>query len=109
LIYNGPNAYAVKNRKNVDPSVYSGVWAGHANHVHVAAGPKTIVGLGKLAQQMGLRVGENSHFGGENPGAHVSGSYHNRDMAIDVSAPMTPAGRKLMDKYAARVKRIYGL
>lgn len=109
LIYNdGGKGYGVKNKQIVNgASVFSSVWAGHANHVHVAAGPKTIVGLGKLAQQMGLHVGENSHFGGENPGAHVPGSYHNRDMAIDVSAPMTPAGKALMKRYAATVQRVY--
>jgi hypothetical protein len=109
LIYNdGGKGYGVKNNKIVDGrSVFSGVWAGHANHVHAAAGPKTIVALGKLAQQMGLHVGENSHFGGVDVGAHVPGSYHGKDEAIDVSAPMTPAGKALMKKYAAAVQRYY--
>lgn len=87
LIFNdGGKGYGIKDGQEVDGrSVYSGVWDGHANHVHVAAGPKTVVRLGKLAQSMGLHVGENSHFGGENPASHVPGSYHNADKAIDVS------------------------
>lgn len=111
LIYNGQNkGYGVKNGQAVDgKSFYSAVWAGHANHVHVGAGPKTIVGLGKLAEQMGLHVGENPHFGGVDAGAHVPGSLHNKGEAIDVSAPMTPAGKALMAKYAAAVERIYGI
>jgi hypothetical protein len=52
--------------------------------VHVAAGPKTVVELGKLAQRMGLHVGENPHFGGVDP-VHVAGSYHYKGEAIDVS------------------------
>lgn len=105
LIYNGQNkGYAVKDGKNVNgPSFYSGVWAGHANHVHVAAGPKTAVALGKLAQQMGLRVGENKHFDKVDP-VHSPNSYHYRDMALDVSGDP-----RKMAKYAAKVKRIYGL
>jgi hypothetical protein len=53
--------------------------------VHVAAGPKTVVELGRIAQdRFGLHVGENPHFGGVNP-VHVPGSYHNKGEAIDVS------------------------
>jgi hypothetical protein len=87
LIYNdGGKGFGIKNGAEVDgPSFYSGVWAGHANHVHVAAGPKTVVELGRIAQhQFGLHVGENPHFGGVNP-VHVPGSYHNKGEAIDVS------------------------
>lgn len=105
LIYNdGGQGYGIKNGQTVSgQGVFSAVWDGHKKHVHVAAGPKTVVALGKYAQRLGLQVGENSNFGGENPGAHVAGSYHNSDKAIDVSAPMTPAGRKLMKRYAAAV------
>lgn len=105
LIYNGQNkGYAVKDGKTVNgPQFYSGVWGGHANHVHVAAGPKTAVALGKLAQDMGLRVGENKHFDKVDP-VHSPNSYHYRNMAIDVSGDP-----QKMAKYAARVKRIYGL
>ena len=91
LIYNdGGKGYGIKDGQVVDGrSVFSDVWAGHADHVHVAAGPKTVVTLGKLAQQMGLHVGENPHFGGVNP-VHVPGSYHDKGEAIDVSGG-TPA------------------
>jgi hypothetical protein len=86
LIYNdGGKGYGIKNGQTVNgQAVYSDVWAGHANHVHVAAGPKTTVRLGQLAEQMGLHVGENPHFGGVDP-VHVPGSYHYKGEAIDVS------------------------
>jgi len=76
---------------------------GHSDHVHVAAGPRTVVQLGKLAQQMGLHVGENPRFGGVAP-VHVQNSYHYKGEAIDVSG--SPAK---MAAYARRVRRIYGL
>src|SRR4051812_303699 len=44
-----------------------GFVSGHKDHVHVAAGPKTVVALGRIAQdRFGLHVGENPHFGGVN-------------------------------------------
>jgi hypothetical protein len=55
LIYNdGGRGFGIKDGQTVDgASFYSKVWAGHKDHVHVAAGPKTTVRLGKLAQSMG--------------------------------------------------------
>lgn len=98
---NGAKGYGIKNGQVVNgQQVFAGVWAGHADHVHVAAGPKTVVALGKLAQSMGLHVGENPHFGGVNPGAHVPGSYHVKGEAIDVSGDP-----KLMDAFARRVEQ----
>jgi tail lysozyme len=117
LIHNGAGgkAFAVKNGKAVDPSVYRSVWAGHANHVHVAAGPNTIVALGKLAQQMGLQIGGNVYFTGkQDTGGHADQSYHYRrgrtksgkvaDEAIDVSGDP-----RKMNLYAQRVQSLYGL
>jgi hypothetical protein len=99
----GPG-YAVKNGQLVSgPEVYGSVWQGHADHVHFAAGRKTIVKLGRLAQRMGLRVGENPHFGGVSA-VHVPGSYHYKGEAIDVSGDPTA-----MDRYASAVERLYGL
>lgn len=88
LIYNdGGKGFGIKNGQTVDgASFYSGVWAGHTNHVHVGAGPKTTVMLGRLAQKMGLHVGENPHFGGVTQGAHVADSLHYKGEAIDVSS-----------------------
>jgi hypothetical protein len=104
LIHKGGPGYAVKNGQKVSgPDVYGAVWDGHADHVHVAAGPKTIVELGKLAQRMGLHVGENPHFGGVAP-VHVSGSYHYKGEAIDVSGDP-----KRMNQYARKVEQVYGL
>jgi len=106
LIHKAPRGpgYAVKNGQVVSgPGVYGAVWDGHADHVHVAAGPETIVKLGRLARKMGLRVSENPHFGGVSA-VHVPGSYHYKGEAIDVGGdPVT------MDRYAAKVERIYGL
>jgi hypothetical protein len=60
---------------------------GHTDHVHVAAGPKTVVELGRIAQKkFGLHVGENPHFGGVHP-VHVANSFHYKGEAIDVSGP----------------------
>jgi hypothetical protein len=101
LIYNdGGSGYGIKNGQVVNAAqTYSGVWNGHRNHVHVAAGPQTVVALGKLAQSMGLHVGENPHFGGVDP-VHVPGSYHYQGEAIDVSG-----GAGQMSRYAKAVER----
>jgi hypothetical protein len=100
---NGPG-YAVKDGHVVNgPSFYGGVWAGHKDHVHVAAGKRTIIQLGRLAQQMGLRVGENPHFGGVDP-VHAPNSYHYKGEAIDVSGDP-----RKMNAYAKRIERLYGL
>lgn len=79
---------------------------GHSDHVHVAAGPKTIVRLGKRAQDMGLNVGENSHFNGGHrvTSGHVANSNHYRDEAIDVSG-----SPKKMSAFAHYIRRLYGL
>jgi hypothetical protein len=107
LIHNtgsGGPGYAVKNGQKVDGrSVYGGVWAGHRNHVHVAAGPNTIVKLGKMAQEMGLNVGENPHFGKVNP-VHAPNSYHYKGEAIDVSGDPHK-----MNRYARRVEQVFGI
>lgn len=80
LFWQGQGGINVKNGKVVP----QGFVTGHADHVHVAAGPKTIVALGQMAQQMGLKVGENPHFGGVHP-VHAPHSYHYSGEAIDVS------------------------
>jgi hypothetical protein len=99
LIFNdGGQGYGIKDGQTVKGSqVFSAVWGGHADHVHVAAGPKTVVAIGKAAQRMGLHVGENPHFGGVTP-VHVPGSYHNKAEAIDVSGD-----KALMGKFARYV------
>jgi hypothetical protein len=101
LIHNdGGKGYGIKDGQVVNgQQVFSSVWAGHANHVHVAAGPQTVVALGRLAQSMGLHVGENPHFGGVTP-VHVPGSYHYKGEAIDVSGDP-----RLMDAYARKVEQ----
>lgn len=99
LFWQGPGGINAKNGKKVP----QGFVSGHADHVHVAAGPQTVVSLGQLAQKMGLHVGENPHFGGVNP-VHTADSYHYRGEAIDVSG--TP---NAMRAYAHRVAALYGI
>lgn len=99
LFWQGPNGINAKNGK----AVAQGVVEGHTDHVHVAAGPKTVVQLGKLAQSMGLHVGENPHFGKVNP-VHVPTSYHYKGEAIDVSGDTAT-----MSNYAHRVAKMYGI
>jgi Transglycosylase SLT domain len=81
-----------------------GFVSGHTDHVHVAAGPKTVVELGHLAQQkFGLHVGENPHFGGVHP-VHVTNSFHYKGEAIDVSGPPDR-----MRAFAHYVASLYGI
>jgi hypothetical protein len=99
LFYNGPGGVNVKDGQK-EPIGFVG---GHTDHVHGAAGPKTVVDLGKLAQQMGLHVGENPKFGGVNP-VHVPNSFHYKGEAIDVSG--TP---EQMRQFNHAVAKLYKL
>jgi hypothetical protein len=99
LFWQGPGGINVKNGAKVP----QGFVSGHQDHVHVAAGPKTVVQLGKLAQRMGLNVGENPHFGTVHP-VHVANSYHYKGEAIDVSGPTAK-----MRAFAHRVAQGYGI
>lgn len=65
--------------------VRKGAIGGHDTHVHVSADRGYIVKIGKFAQRMGLHVGEQRRFGGTPTGGHTSGSFHYKDMGIDVS------------------------
>lgn len=63
---------------------------GHGDHVHIAADdPKSEKRFIKIAQSMGLHVGENV-FVGDTPeaGVHVGNSYHYRTMTL-------PSGKKI--------------
>jgi hypothetical protein len=99
LFWQGEGGINAKNGKLVP----QGFVSGHTNHVHVASGPETTRRLGKLAQQMGLHVGENKAFGGVAP-VHVQNSNHYSDRAIDVSGD--PAK---MRAFAQRVAKMYGI
>jgi hypothetical protein len=66
LFWQGHNGINVKNGQP-EPQ---GFVSGHTDHVHVAAGPRSVIRLGRLAERMGLHVGENPHFGGVTP-VHV--------------------------------------
>lgn len=80
-----------------------GAIGNHSDHVHVAAGKKTVIGLGKLAEEYGLTVRENPHWDKVDP-VHVAGSNHYSNQAIDVSGDA-----KKMSAYTKRIRRIYGL
>lgn len=99
LFWQGQGGINAKNGKLVP----QGFVSGHKDHVHVASGPITTVRLGKLAQDMGLNVGENKKFGGVAP-VHTTNSNHYRNRAIDVSGDPDK-----MRKYAQRVAKMYGL
>jgi soluble lytic murein transglycosylase-like protein len=108
LFWQGKGGINVKN----GAKVAQGFVPGHTDHVHVAAGPKTVRKLGELAQSMGLRVGENSAFGDNpEPGVHTGTSLHYRkpkgaanEQAIDVSGDP-----EAMRKYAREVAKRYGI
>lgn len=109
----GGGGFAVKDGRIVSgPQVYGAVWNNHGNHVHVAADPNTLAHLGRLAQRMGLQVGENVYFTGTQPaGGHVSDSYHYRqaktaggkpiDLAFDASGDP-----RAMNQFAAEVEKM---
>jgi hypothetical protein len=108
LYWQGAGGINVKHGK-VQPQ---GFVSGHKDHVHAAADPADILRLAKLAQSMGLHVGENVAFGGVAP-VHVKNSNHYAtgivngrkvSRAIDVSGD--PAK---MRAFAHRVAREYGV
>jgi hypothetical protein len=74
------------------------------------ADPRDIVGLGKIAQKMGLHVGENPAFGGVSQGAHVPDSYHYKNEAIDVSGDpdkMLAFNKLLASRYGGKLKELF--
>lgn len=77
---------------------------GHSDHVHVAADRRRVEYLGKVAQRMGLSVGEQDKFGGRPSGGHAPNSWHYKGMAIDVSGDS-----RRMAAFAKLVKRQYHL
>lgn len=99
LFWQGQGGVNVKNGRKVA----QGFVSGHTDHVHVASGPKTVRELGRLAESMGLHVGENPAFGGVNP-VHVKDSYHYKGEAIDVSGDP-----RKMAHFAAVVAHKYGV
>lgn len=83
---------SIKNGRPVPPSFWgSSVWAGHANHIHVAA--QNVMAIARqLVQRFGLAI--TSTTGGQ----HAAGSYHYRGLAVDLggsAAAMNAAARFL--------------
>jgi hypothetical protein len=96
LFWQGQDGINIKDGKKVP----QGFVEGHKDHVHVAAGPRGVVALGKLAQEMGLTVRENPAFDPVDA-VHAPNSYHYKNRAIDVSGDP-----KVMAEYARRVARM---
>ncbi len=97
IFYNGPGAFNVKDGKRVP----KGFVSGHEGHVHVATGgTKSVERLGRLAESMGLHVGEQDKWGGRPTGGHAPNSNHYRGTAIDVSGDP-----RKMAAFARRVAR----
>lgn len=101
MFYRGPGGINVDNGKVVGRDFVDG----HESHVHVAANPRDVLALGRLAQRMGLRVAENPRFGGVTQGAHVTNSLHYSRRAIDVSG----GSPSLLRRFNRRVARMYGV
>jgi hypothetical protein len=73
------------------------------------AGSSDIVSLGKVAQEMGLHVGENPAFGGVG-GSHVPNSYHYKGEAIDVSGDpekMKAFNERMYKEYGQKLKELF--
>jgi hypothetical protein len=73
-------------------------------------GKPNIVELGKLAQGMGLRVGEQSKFGGKPTGGHAPNSWHYKDRAIDVGGDPKKLARYnkvLAKRYGKNLKELF--
>lgn len=97
--YNGPGGANVKDNKRVG----KGFVSGHTDHTHAAFGTRAeAIRWGKVAQNMGLTVREQSHFDKVDP-VHTKGSYHYTDRAIDVSGP--PAKMAAFSRKVARARR----
>ena len=66
-------------------AVRKGEIGDHRDHVHVSADKALAEELGRLAQGMGLNVSGQKKFGGTPTSGHTKGSFHYKDMGIDVS------------------------
>lgn len=84
--------------------LHKGAIGGHGKHIHVSGDKAYVERLGRFAQEMGLEVGEQSAFGGTPTGGHTEGSFHYKDMAIDVSGG-TPAKRRKFARIVLREAR----
>ena len=83
LFWQGPGGINMKDGKKVP----QGFVDGHDRHVHAAAPTeKGVLKMAKIAQEMGLDVGEHPKFGGVG-GGHVKDSNHYYRRAIDVTGP----------------------
>lgn len=99
MFYNGPGGVNVDNGKRVP----RGFVDGHAEHVHVASGPKTILQIAKLAQDMGLAVRELAPYDKVDP-VHTANSYHYSNQAADISGDP-----RVMAQFSRRVARMFGV
>lgn len=100
LYWQGPGGINAKNGKRVE----QGFVSGHDRHVHVAmANEQQVLRIARLAQSMGLNVGEHPKYGGVAP-VHVKNSNHYSNRAIDVTG--SPAKLRA---FAHRVAQMHGV
>lgn len=99
LYWRGPGWVNMKNGEKVGKNFVSG----HDRHVHYAAPTEAgVLKVAKIAQQMGLRVGEHPKFGGVG-GGHVPDSNHYAGLAVDVTGP--PAKLRAFARRVASMSR----
>lgn len=97
LFWQGQGGINIKKNQRVP----QGFVSGHTDHVHVAAGPRTLKRIAKLARKRGLRVGEMEPYDKVDP-VHVQGSYHYSGRAADISGDP-----EKMKKFAREIARKY--
>jgi hypothetical protein len=87
-----------------------GTTGGRNGKVKAGGGPvRGVKDIAKLAQQMGLNVGEHPDFGGVAP-VHAKNSYHYRKRAIDVSGDpekMRRFANEVAKRHGKRVAELF--
>jgi hypothetical protein len=82
-----------------------GAIGGHADHVHVATGPKQLAAIKKLATDMGLAITSEAE-GHPGDGVHTPTSYHYKHRAVDVAGPperMAAFTKRVAKKYRVKL------
>jgi hypothetical protein len=105
---NDPNALLdlAKGLKGAKDTPATTVRSGRAKTGKSSA---SIIEIGKLAQRMGLHVGENPKFGGVHP-VHTQTSWHYKGKAVDVSgdpAKMRRFARVVSNRYGRNLEELF--
>jgi hypothetical protein len=101
----------ITQKQNVrKPKPVLGTTGGRNGKVKAGGGPvRGVKDIAKLAQQMGLNVGEHPDFGGVAP-VHAKNSYHYRKRAIDVSGDpekMRRFANEVAKRHGKRVAELF--